>query len=69
MIIPNEEYIQVSDEYFNLFGYGIELRKIPVNETIENLIKNIKLCIDSGIDDLPEKYPALGISYDNDILT
>lgn len=69
MIKPNEEYYQVAYKYFEQFGYGIELRKIPVDETVENLIANIKNCLATGIDDLPLKYPALAINANDDILT
>ncbi|MCI9517958.1 MAG: hypothetical protein HFK08_01720 [Clostridia bacterium] len=69
MIKPNEDYRKIAHEFYKKFGYGIQLRKIPTNESLENLIYNIQHCVDTGVDDLVLKYPALAVSTNDDILT
>jgi hypothetical protein len=56
LIVLDDEYKKVAAEFKKVFGYGVPLSMIPPVETNENLIKNLKKCIEQKKDLLAEIY-------------
>lgn len=56
MIELTEEYKAIAKEFRKTFGYGVPLSMIPPTTETSDLILQIKGCIDSGKDDLLQRY-------------
>lgn len=56
MIELTEKYRAIAKEYRKAFGYGVPLSMIPPTVEIDDLISQIKDCVERGKDDLLTHY-------------
>ena len=66
MIELTDEYRAAAKEFRVKFGYGVPLAMIPPITKTEDLIEKIKDCVESGRDNLLDRYNVVmedGILY------
>lgn len=56
MIELTDEYREAAKKYKKKFGYGVPLSMIPPTVSTEDLIVNLNQCVETGVDDLLERY-------------
>lgn len=56
MVQITEEYRQYNKKFKEVFGYGIPLNMIPPTASTEDLIKQIRDCIENKKDNLLDKF-------------